>query len=160
MQLGSQVRCLHCCISYNDTSFDRNDIVFLHMNYVRGCILLQQECIPVGCVPPACCSYLPACTASRWGVYPPGTCPGGVPAWGVVPAQGGVTAQGGGCTCPEGCTCPRGCTCPGGCTCPRRDVPAWGVVPAQGGMYLPWGVYLPRGVPAQVLPPLWTDRHM
>ena len=27
----------------------------------------QQDCIPVGCVPPACCPYLPACTALCWG---------------------------------------------------------------------------------------------
>ena len=36
----------------------------------------KQECIPVGCVPPACCPYLPACTARR-GVYlVPGGCTG------------------------------------------------------------------------------------
>ena len=35
---------------------------------------------------------------------------------------------------------------------PAGGVPAWGV-PA-------WEVYLPRGVPAQVLTPLWTDRHL
>ena len=29
----------------------------------------KKECIPVGCVPPACCPYLPACTGPR-GVYP------------------------------------------------------------------------------------------
>ena len=63
--------------------------------------LFQQECIPVGCVPPACCTYLPACTAPG-GMYLPGggTWVGGVPA--------------GGCTClPGGCTCPGGCTWPG-----------------------------------------------
>ena len=38
----------------------------------------RQKCIPVGCVPPACCQYLPACTA---------------------PGEGG-------CTCRGGCTCP------------------------------------------------------
>ena len=26
--------------------------------------IFQQVCIPVGCVPPACCPYLPACTAA------------------------------------------------------------------------------------------------
>ena len=26
---------------------------------------LQQDCIPVGCIPPTCCPYLPACTAPR-----------------------------------------------------------------------------------------------
>ena len=36
----------------------------------------KQDCIPVGCVPPACCLYLPACTAlggllcGGWVVYP------------------------------------------------------------------------------------------
>ena len=25
---------------------------------------IKQVCIPVGCVPPACCPYLPACTVS------------------------------------------------------------------------------------------------
>ena len=44
--------------------------------------LTEQECIPVWCVPPACCPYLPACTARG----------GGVPAVGV-PARGGVPAQ-------------------------------------------------------------------
>ena len=49
----------------------------------------KQECIPVGCVPPACYPYLPACTA-------PGrcTCLGGVPAWGVY-LPGGCTYLGG-----------------------------------------------------------------
>ena len=37
---------------------------------------VKQECIPVGCVPPAFCPYLPACTA-----------PGGVPAQ-VLPPRG------------------------------------------------------------------------
>ena len=84
---------------------------------------------------PACCPYLPACTAM--GVY----LPGGVPAWGVylprglylprevgvylpggVPAQEGVPAQG-------GVTAQRECTCPGGvpawgCTCPGTS-PLW-----------------------------------
>ena len=47
----------------------------------------KQECIPVGCVPPACCPYLPACTA-------PGEClllggGGGVPA----PGRGSVWVE-------------------------------------------------------------------
>ena len=100
---------------------------------------VKQECIPVGCVPPACCPYLPdlpACTAlggvSAWGGYLPGgcTCQGGVPAWvgyllGGVPAQGvylarGVPAQGvylPGGYLPRGLYLPGGCTCMGG-TCP------------------------------------------
>ena len=51
-------------------------------------LLLKQECIPVGCVPSACCPYLPACTA-----------PGGVPGLGGT-WSGGVPGLGGlaGCT--------------------------------------------------------------
>ena len=64
-------------------------------------------------------------------------------AWGVYLPGGGVPAAG--CTClgrylPRGCTCPGGLYLPRGCTC-------------LGGA-------CPRGVPAQVLPPLWTDRHL
>ena len=46
---------------------------------------LTQECIPVGCTPPACCLHLPACTAP-WQVYLPGGVYllGGVPAWGCT----------------------------------------------------------------------------
>ena len=29
----------------------------------RGFFKTSQVCIPLGCVPPACCPYLPACTA-------------------------------------------------------------------------------------------------
>ena len=50
----------------------------------------EQDCIPVGCVPPVCCLYLPACTA-LWGGAWSGGClplvPGG--AW-----SGGVLASG------------------------------------------------------------------
>ena len=71
----------------------------------------KQECISVGCVPPACYPYLPACTdlggLPAWGVYLPGgfTCPGvylpGVYlpwGWGICLGVGGVPAQGV-CTC-------------------------------------------------------------
>ena len=47
----------------------------------------KQECILVGCVPPACCPYLPACSA-RGGVY-------------LVPG-GGVPGPGGWCTWSRG----------------------------------------------------------
>ena len=102
--------------------------------------LMKQECIPVGCVPPACWPYhplvdhIPACIAR------------GVPA--------------GGCTCPGGCTCqggvpvggvylPEGCTCPGG-------------VPARGRGCTCWGCTCPGGVPVLSCtwagtPPLWTE---
>ena len=132
--------------------------------------IVQQECIPVGCVPPACCPYLPACTAR--GVYLPapeggvpglgGTClvPGGVPAWfvGGVPGLGGylpgprgvylvpgVPAWSGGVPSWLGGTC----LVPGG-------VPAWsqggtwsvGYLPGPRGVYLVPGGYLVCRVPA------------
>ena len=89
-------------------------INFFHQTFHEYC---KQECIPVGCVPPACCPYLPACTAPRGGrgVYL-GTCPGE-----------GVYLLGGVCTC-LGVYLPRGVYPPGG-------VPAQGSggVSAQGG---------------------------
>ena len=50
--------------------------------------LFQQDCIPVGCIPPACWPYLPACTAQGWvgvcfwGMSARGGCllPWGIPA--------------------------------------------------------------------------------
>ena len=112
---------------------------------------------------PACCPYLPACTARGgctclvpgWGtyslgVYLPGRVylPGGVPAWswGVYLVPGGVYLPRGGMYLPRGV--------------PGWEVPAWSqggtclvlgvylvlwgcTVPAQG-VYL-MGVYLPRG---------------
>ena len=68
----------------------------------------QQECNPVGCVPLACCPYLPACTA-------PGGC---------VPGLGVYLVPGGGVPGPRGCTWSRGYLVqgvylvPGWCTCP------------------------------------------
>ena len=87
------------------------------------CNWRQKKCIPVGCVPPACCQYLPACTAPGKhcsiligrGVFGPWACctarllpvspsmhcsrGGGL----YLPGGGGVPAQGvylpGGCTC-------------------------------------------------------------
>ena len=93
--------------------------------------MLQQECIPVGCVPPARRPYLPGpggtwsggCTWSGGVPGPGGYLVWGVPGLGGVPGPGGVPGQ--------GCTWSRG----GGCT--------W-----SGGVYLVWGVYLvPGGVP-------------
>ena len=100
-----------------------------------------QVCIPVGCLPPACCPYLPACTvqgglsasrgsasrgfggcASHGGVLLgsviPGVCFGGVCFWGVLPRGvcflGEVTVQGEG----RGCL-PRGCIP----ACTKADTP-------------------------------------
>ena len=92
--------------------------------------------------------YLPG-GVPVWGVYlPGGTCLGGVPAWGVYLP--------GGCTCLGGVPA-RGCL-PGGMYPQSVYLP--GGVPARGepaqGVYLPRGCTC-RGVPAQVLPPLWTE---
>ena len=65
----------------------------------------SQECIPVWCVPPACCPYLTACTGPG-GVYlvpgcvpgPGGTWSGGVPGLGGVPCPRGVYLVPWGCT--------------------------------------------------------------
>ena len=91
----------------------------------------KQECIPVGCVPPACCPYLPACTA------PGGTClgvvyllSGGCTFLGAYLPSGGVPAQ-------WGCTCPVGVYLP--------------------GVYLPGGMYLPILCTCPGTFPLWTE---
>ena len=121
----------------------------------------QQDCIPVGCIPPTCCPYLPACTAPgevpAWGRGVPvrgSTCLGEyllgvIPAWGCtclvrVHTQGGVPAR-------VGEYLPRGCTCLGEEYLP--GVPAWGGVPAQGEYLIRRCVPARRGVPTQVLPP-------
>ena len=108
----------------------------------------QQECIPVGCVPPARRPYLPG----PGGVY---LVQGGVPglgscAWsrGVYLALGGCTWSRGGVPGPEGCTWSGGVylvwgvyLVPGGCTWSRG-------VPGPRGVYLVLGgVPGPRGVP-------------
>ena len=48
-----------------------------------------QVCIPVGCGPPACCPYLPACTVPGGRGSAPGGCLlQGVCSWGGVCSQG------------------------------------------------------------------------
>ena len=103
-----------------------------------------QECLPVGCVPPACCPYLPACTASG-GVPGPGGCTWSRGVY-LVPLEctwsRGVYLVPGGCSWSGVCTwSPRGCTWsqggvpgPGGCT--------W----SQGNTWSQ-GVFLPRYSP-------------
>ena len=73
----------------------------------------KQECILVGCVPPPCCPYIPACTA-----------PGG---W------GGYLVQKGRCTWSRGCTMSRGCTWSQGVYLVWGVYLVRGVVPARGG---------------------------
>ena len=75
--------------------------VQISLNYQRASRcrhILKQECIPVGCVLPACCPYLPAWTA-----------PGGS-------APGGICCQGlrGVCLLPGGFLLPGGVCFPGG----------------------------------------------
>ena len=101
-----------------------------------------QDCIPVGCVPPARWPYLGrggVVPAWRGGVHLPGgcTCLGECICLGVVPAQGGVPVQGGvpaggvpaqgvpaqGGVPARGCTCQGGVPARGGCTC--QVPPPW-----------------------------------
>ena len=75
-----------------------------HFHAVFGENLAKQEYISVGCVPPACCPYLPACTAPKGGVPGPRGCTwsrevylvvrGGVPGLKGVPGLGSVTGPG------------------------------------------------------------------
>ena len=57
-----------------------------------------QDCIPVGCIPPACLPYLPACTAQ-----------GGSPCQGVSACQGGVCLARGCLPCQGVSALPGGC---------------------------------------------------
>ena len=60
----------------------------------------KQVCIPVGCVPSACCPYLPACTAQGEGVSAPG--------------DGDICSRGAGDVCALGGCLLGGCLCSGG----------------------------------------------
>ena len=111
----------------------------------------KQECISVGCVPPACLPY-PACTGQvgvsqhalgrgvsvhggvcPWGCLSRGVCSDECLLGGVCP--GGVSAQ-------EGCL-PRRGVCPGGVSAQEGCLPRRGVCP--GGVSAQEGC-LPRGV--------------
>ena len=109
---------------------------------------LKQDCIPIGCVPPARWPYLPACSVAgggTWGVYlvgmggylvrggVPG--PGGYLVWGVYLVLGGVPGPGG-CTWSWGVYLVRG-----GVLGPR------GGAPGPGGCTWSRGVYLVRYSP-------------
>ena len=110
--------------------------------------IVKQDCIPVGCIPPACRPYLPRISQhALWrggylvlggtfrgylvlGVYLLGGVPGpkgGVPAGGVPGFGGGIPA--------------RGCLVPGGGTCQGYLV--------LGGAYLRGGYLVPGAVPAR-----------
>ena len=91
--------------------------------------IFEQECIPVGCVPPPCCPYLPACTA-----------PGGVYlVWVGVPGPGGTWS--GVYMVPGGCTWSWGYLVRGAVPGPR------GMYLVPSGVYLVPGGYLPRYSP-------------
>ena len=80
-----------CVCSYNiREGFEPrpSDSKFYHESNSSN-LFNKQVCIPVGCVPPACCPYLPACTAYGAGVCSPG-----------VSAPGGCLLLGGVCHSP------------------------------------------------------------
>ena len=65
-----------------------------HPTYLQN----KQDCIPVGCIPPACWPYLPACTAqggawSKGGVWSGGCLLGGCLVGGVWGLLGGMVSQ-------------------------------------------------------------------
>ena len=127
-------------LSYNLILTNLRSVLLFSSDFVAFCRTgdrkdKKQECIPVGCVPPAFCPYLPACTAGGGEGYLP---EGVYLVLGGVPGPREVYLVSGLGSCVLG---PRGCTCRG-CTW------SWGVYLPRG-VYLPKGVYLPGGVPAQ-----------
>ena len=114
----------------------------------------------IGCVPPACCPYLPACTARGQGGY---LAPGGVPGpggctWslgvylvpGVYLVLGGVPGPRGGVYLVPGGVyqVPGGVyLVPGGCTWSRGCVPGPGGAPGPRRVPGPCGGHLPRYSP-------------
>ena len=135
-------------------------------------LILKQDCISVGCVPPTHWPYLPACSAPvggylvLGGTWSQGGClllGGGVSALGsMYLVRGlylvwGVCSRGylvlGGVPGPRGVSAPRGCTWSWGVSPPR------GVVPGLGGcLLLGEGCTWSQGAPAQVLHPSpWTE---
>ena len=140
--------------------------------------MLKQDCIPEGCVPPACCPYLPACTAGGGGgAYSRKGCLlQGMPvSWGGGgPAPRGVSALG----MPAWVGCLHlvlgGACLGGGVSAPGGSLPlvlgvgglllegclVWGV--SAPGRCLLWGGYLPLvlgGVTQHAMgqTPLWTE---
>ena len=91
---------------------------------------VKQDCIPVGCVPPAHWPYLPGCSMPGGCLLPGGSAPGGsCCSQGVY--SGGVSALGGG-VCSWGVSAPRGLSAlgvsaPGGGipACTEADTPPW-----------------------------------
>ena len=120
----------------------------------------KQDCIPVGCVPPARWPYLPACTSwggvsalgvcvcvCSWGVSAPG---GGLSAPGGVSAPGELSALGGVCSGGRGCTWSWGGSAPGGCLL-GGDVCSWGVYLVPGGTWSGTPPPVDRCMPVNIL---------
>ena len=85
-------------------------ILRLFFKFMISNIFLKQVCIPVGCVPPTCCPYLPACTVQvgRECLLPGGVCSGVSAPWGCLLPGGvssGMSAPGG--VCSRGVSAPR-----------------------------------------------------
>ena len=131
---------------------------------------LEQECIPVGCVPAARWPYAVVCFLG--GVCPgAGVCSQGGLSWGGglllgglllgVSVPGGVCSRGSalGGVCSRGGVFSRGVSAVGGVCC--------GGVSAPGGLLqgvYSWGVSVPRGwcgIPpcTEADTPLWTESH-
>ena len=66
--------------------FWSSNLFYIGLISAKYCNYIQQDCIPVGCIPPARWPYLPACSATGEGGLPG---PRGVPAW----SGGGVVSQ-------------------------------------------------------------------
>ena len=103
---------------------------------MKSCLkfIWNEIAVAVGCLPPACCTYLPASTAL--GGVSSGGCllPGVVWSWRVSAAGGGVCSQGGLVLGGLGGLL-LGRSGPGGVSAPRR-----GFGP---GRFDPWGVCYP-----------------
>ena len=106
--VNTEAQLLICCLLHSRA---RNILLKRQTNYN-----IKQDCIPVGCVPPARWPYLSACSV------PGGLCPGGSLSWGVS-VPGGLCPRGvsaGGVSVPGG-SLSRGGVCLGG-VCPGGHV--------------------------------------
>ena len=143
----------------------------------------EQDCIPLGCIPPAHWSYLPACSGQGRCLLPGGAWSqgstwfggGALVPWGCLLLGGGGAWSQGVCTqwgaWSGGCLLPGG-VCSGGVPVPRG-------MPVPRGVCAPEGVPVPRGCPpggCLVLggvcsrgwypgmhwgrPPLWTESQL
>ena len=102
-----------------------------------------QECIPVGCVPPA--HWVHLIVSAR----------GGMHAWGGMCVRGGACLEGMH-TQGEGACMPKGA---GGGKHTLRGMCAWGAC-VPGGVCMPGGNMCDWGTCMPSTPPLWTDRHL